>query len=77
MTRELSGNRKDFQAPALAGPPWFYQGNEPPSCTTPQQPTISQNKVKKDKLFLMCDIFIFISPGSTLLQNLLKNQEFL
>ena len=39
-TQELSANRKDLQAPTLVRPIQSYQGSGPPSCTTPQQPTI-------------------------------------
>ena len=38
--RELSVNRKDLQAPTLAGPTQLYQRSGPPSCTTPRQQTI-------------------------------------
>ena len=30
----------ELQAPIIAGPPWFYQGPGPLSCTTPLQATI-------------------------------------
>ena len=39
-TREPSVNRKNLRAPTLVEPTWLYQESGPPSCTTPQQPTI-------------------------------------
>ena len=40
MFRELLVKRIDLQAPTLLGPPRANPGSRPPSCTTPQQPTI-------------------------------------
>ena len=39
-TGELSVNRKDLQAPTLAGPPKLYQGSGPLTCNTTRQTTI-------------------------------------
>ena len=40
-------NKKDLRVTTLVEPPWVYQGSRPPSCSTPQQPTIRQKYLQK------------------------------
>ena len=50
-TKEHTVIKKYPRAPTLAGPPWLHQGSGPPSCTTPQQPTIYNQCLKAEIIF--------------------------
>ena len=52
-TQELSVNRIDLQAPALARAPRTNQGFGTPSCTTPGQPTVYLTPSLNTELFTL------------------------
>ena len=64
-TQELTVKRKDLQAPTLARPSQLYQGSGPPSCTSPQQPTIYVKHYHKLLFVIASKTLVVLSPHET------------